>query len=110
MTDDSIMSDAVAATAFRRLVAHLQHRTDVENVDLMGLAGFCRNCLADWVMEATNAETGNTESAGALTRDQAREIIHGMPFSQWKEQFQGEATPQQLARMKESVAKNADTH
>lgn len=100
MTDDSIMSDAVAATAFRRLVAHLQHRTDVENIDLMGLAGFCRNCLADWVMEAD----------GALTRDQAREIIHGMPFAQWKERFQGEATPEQLARMKESVAKNADRH
>ncbi|WP_336970258.1 DUF1244 domain-containing protein [Sphingobium aromaticiconvertens] len=94
------MSDAVAATAFRRLVAHLQHRTDVENIDLMGLAGFCRNCLADWVMEAD----------GALTRDQAREIIHGMPFAEWKGKYQGEATPEQLARMKESVAKNADTH
>lgn len=100
MTDDSIVSDAVAATAFRRLVAHLQHRTDVQNIDLMGLAGFCRNCLADWIAEAD----------GALTRDQAREIIHGMPFSQWKEQFQGEATPEQLSRMKESVAKNADSH
>jgi hypothetical protein len=110
VTDDSIMSDAVAATAFRRLVAHLQHRTDVENIDLMGLAGFCRNCLADWVMEAANTESGNTESGGVLTRDQAREIIHGMPFAQWKERFQGEATPEQLARMKESVAKNADTH
>lgn len=105
MTDASIMNDAVAATAFRRLVAHLQYRTDVENIDLMGLAGFCRNCLADWVMEAAN-----TESSGALTRDQAREIIHGMPFAQWKDKFQGDATPEQLARMKESVAKNADTH
>jgi len=97
---DTIMNDAVAATAFRRLVAHLQHRTDVENIDLMGLAGFCRNCLADWIAEAD----------GNLSRDQAREIIHGMPFSEWKEKHQGDATPEQLARMKESVAKNADNH
>jgi uncharacterized protein len=97
---DTIMNDAVAATAFRRLVAHLQHRTDVQNIDLMGLAGFCRNCLADWIAEAD----------GNLSRDQAREIIHGMPFSEWKAQYQDEATPEQLARMKESVAKNADNH
>ena len=97
---DTIMNDAVAATAFRRLVAHLQHRTDVENIDLMGLAGFCRHCLADWIAEAD----------GAMTREEAREIIHGMPFSEWKERHQGEATPEQLARMKESVAKNADNH
>jgi len=97
---DSIVTDAVAATAFRRLVAHLQHRTDVQNIDLMGLAGFCRNCLADWIAEAD----------GEMTRDQAREIIHGMPFAEWKERHQGEATTEKLARMKESVAKNADNH
>lgn len=97
---DTILNDAVAATAFRRLVAHLQHRTDVRNIDLMGLAGFCRNCLADWIAEAD----------GAMTRDEAREIIHGMPFSQWKERHQGEASEQQIAKMKESVAKNADNH
>jgi hypothetical protein len=97
---DSIVSDAVAATAFRRLVAHLQHRTDVENIDLMGLAGFCRNCLADWIAEAD----------GALTREEAREIVHGMPFSEWKARYQGEATPEQIARMKESVAKNGGSH
>jgi hypothetical protein len=97
---DSILTDAVAATAFRRLVAHLQHRTDVQNIDLMGSAGFCRNCLADWIAEAD----------GRLTKDQAREIIHGMPFADWKAQHQGEATPQQIAKMQESVAKNADTH
>jgi hypothetical protein len=97
---NSILTDAVAATAFRRLVAHLQHRTDVQNIDLMGSAGFCRNCLADWIAEAD----------GRLTKDQAREIIHGMPFADWKAQHQGEATPQQIAKMQESVAKNADTH
>lgn len=97
---DNILSDAVAATAFRRLVAHLQHRTDVQNIDLMGLAGFCRNCLADWIAEAD----------GTLSKDQAREIIHGMPFAEWKAHHQGEATPEQIARMQESVAKNADSH
>lgn len=96
----TILSDAVAATAFRRLMAHLQHRTDVQNIDLMGTAGFCRNCLADWIAEAD----------GTLTRDEAREIVHGMPFAEWKARHQSEATPEQIAKMQESVAKNADTH
>lgn len=94
---DKKITDAAAAAAFHRLVAHLQHRHDVENIDLMGLAGFCRNCLADWIMEAD----------GELTKEEARELIHGMPASEWKSRYQGEATPEQLARMKESVAKNA---
>ena len=98
--DNIIIDDKVAATAFRRLVSHLQHRTDAQNVDLMGLAGFCRNCLADWVMEAD----------GVMTKDQAREVIYGMPFSEWKSQYQGEATQEQLDRMKESVAKNREDH
>ncbi|AMK19043.1 MULTISPECIES: DUF1244 domain-containing protein [Sphingobium] len=97
---DTILTDTVAATAFRRLIAHLQHRTDVQNIDLMGTAGFCRNCLADWIAEAD----------GTLNRDQAREIVHGMPFSEWKQRHQGEATPEQIAKMQESVAKNADSH
>jgi uncharacterized protein len=96
----TILSDAVAATAFRRLIAHLQHRTDVQNIDLMGTAGFCRNCLADWIAEAD----------GHLNRDEARAIVHGMPFAEWKARHQGEATPQQIAKMQESVAKNADSH
>lgn len=91
------ITDAAAAAAFRRLIAHLQHRHDAENIELMGLAGFCRNCLADWVMEAD----------GTLTKDEARELIHGMPAAEWKAKYQNEATPEQLARMKESVAKNA---
>ena len=95
------ISDAAAAAAFRRLVTHLQHRHDAENIDLMGLAGFCRNCLADWVMEASNAE------GGAMTKDEAREAIHGMPMADWKAKYQGEATEEQLKKMKESVAKNA---
>ncbi len=90
------IDDAVTAAAFRRLVAHLQHRTDAQNVDLMGLAGFCRNCLGDWVAEA-----------GGMDKAAGREAVYGMPYAQWKASHQAEATPEQLARMEESVAKNA---
>ena len=96
MQQETQISDSAAAAAFRRLVAHLQHRHDAQNIELMGLAGFCRNCLADWVMEAD----------GHLTKDEARELIHGMPAAVWKANYQSEATPEQLERMKESVAKN----
>jgi uncharacterized protein len=97
---DKPLTDAAAAAAFRRLVAHLQARHDAQNIDLMGLAGFCRNCLADWVMEAD----------GGLTKDEARELIHGMPAALWKAAYQSDATPEQLQRMQESVAKNPGTH
>ena len=90
------MNDATAAAAFRRLVRHLRHRDDAENIDLMGLAGFCRNCLSDWTAEA-----------GGLSKDAAREAIYGMPYAEWKARHQGDATPEQLRRMAESVAKNA---
>ena len=88
------ISDAVAAAAFRRLVAHLQHRQDAANIDMMGLAGFCRNCLSDWVAEA-----------GDMPKDDARAAIYGMPYAEWK-QGQPEATQEQLDRMAASVAKN----
>ncbi len=91
------LDDATAAAAFRRLVRHLRHRNDAENIDLMGLSGFCRNCLADWVSEADPS----------IAKDEARRIIYDMPFSEWKEKHQGEATPEQLARMAESLKKNA---
>jgi hypothetical protein len=90
------LDDAAAAAAFRRLVRHLRHRTDAQNVDLMGLAGFCRNCLSDW-----------TQEAAGIDREAAREIIYGMPYVEWKDRHQAEATPEQLARMKASVARNA---
>ena len=93
---ESIINDAAAAAAFKRLVRHLQHRTDAQNVDLMGLAGFCRNCLSDWLAEAD----------GTMTKDEARAAIYGMPYSEWKAKYQGEATPEQLKRMEESVALN----
>jgi hypothetical protein len=91
------IDDRIAAAAFHRLVEHLRMRTDVQNVDLMGDAGFCRNCLADWLAEASD---------GALTRDEAREAIYGMPQSEWKRRHQREASPEQMARMDDSVALN----
>ena len=93
------IDDKVAATAVRRLVDHLRHRQDAQNIDLMGQAGFCRNCLADWVAEAS-AEAGQP-----LSRDEARLAIYGMDYAEWKKS-QPEATPEQLARMAESVARN----
>lgn len=90
------LPDDIAAAAFRRLVRHLQHRHDAQNIDLMGLAGFCRNCLADWIGEA--GYEGD--------RPAARELIHGMPQEDWKATRQRAATPEQVARMEASVAKN----
>jgi hypothetical protein len=90
------LDDAVAAAAFRRLVRHLRQRDDAQNIDLMGLAGFCRNCLSDWV-----------EEAGHMDKEAARETVYGMPYAQWKAQNQGSATPEQLERMRVSVSKNA---
>ena len=92
------LPDDVAAAAFRQLVRHLQRRHDAQNIDLMGLAGFCRNCLADWIRDA--GYDGD--------KDAARELIHGMPAAEWKATRQTEATPEQLARMDASLAKNRE--
>ena len=91
------LGDAEAAAAFRRLVRHLRHRHDAQNIELMGLAGFCRNCLADWIRDA--GYPGDKE--------QARLLVHGMPSAEWKATRQTPATEEQLARMAASVAKNA---
>ena len=93
------LPDEVAAAAFRRLVRHLRHRHDAENIELMGLAGFCRNCLADWIRDA-----GYPSDKAA-----AREVIHGMAMDEWKDRFQSEATPEQIARMEASLALNQGT-
>jgi hypothetical protein len=85
------MNQALEAAVFRRLLAHLDARKDVQNIDLMITAGFCRNCLADWYREA--AEAAGTD----MSKDEARELIYGMPFSEWKAKYQPEATPEQLA-------------
>ncbi|WP_242163205.1 DUF1244 domain-containing protein [Lysobacter sp. M15] len=99
------MSEAnteLEAATFRRLREHLMHeRPDVQNIDLMILAGFCRNCLADWYREAA-AERGIV-----MDRDAARELIYGEPFAQWKTRHQREATPEQLAAFEAAQARHA---
>lgn len=79
------------AAAFRRLVQHLQERTDVQNIDLMNLAGFCRNCLSRWYQEAAS------EQGVDITKDSAREVVYGMPYDQWKANYQTEASDAQQA-------------
>lgn len=77
------------AAAFRRLVSHLRQRTDVQNIDMMDLAGFCRNCLSRWFAEAAG------EKGIELSKDESREIIYGMPYAEWLAKYQTEATPDQ---------------
>ena len=89
------IDDAAAAQAFRRLVRHLRHREDAQNIDLMGLTGFCRNCLSDWIAEA-----------GGIAKADARDAIYGEPYDAWKAR-QPTATPEQLRRMEEGMRKNA---
>ena len=79
------------AAAFRRLVSHLQERTDVQNIDLMNLSGFCRNCLSRWYMEAAQ------EQGVSLDKEGAREIVYGMPYDEWKNKYQTPATEDQKA-------------
>ena len=93
--DDKTRTELEAA-AFRTLVSHLRERTDVQNIDLMNLSGFCRNCLSKWYVAA--AEDKGLE----VGYEDAREIVYGMPYSEWKDKYQKEATPEQLAKMKES--------
>ncbi len=84
-------SDAIEAAVFRRLLEHLDSRKDVQNIELMELAGFCRNCLSKWYVSA--AEERGVE----MDYDHAREHVYGMPYAEWKEKYQTEATPEQLA-------------
>jgi uncharacterized protein len=88
MTD----TQAIEAAVFRRLLAHLDSRKDVQNIELMNLAGFCRNCLAKWYVAAA-ADQGQSIDQAA-----AREIVYGMPYEEWKAKYQTDATPEQLAR------------
>lgn len=92
MTDlDDATRTELEAAAFRRLVAHLQARTDVQNIALMNLAGFCRNCLSNWLLDAAK------ERDVAMTKDESREAVYGMPYEEWKARHQSEATPEQKA-------------
>jgi hypothetical protein len=81
---DDVNRVEIEAAAFRTLVAHLRERSDVQNIDLMGLAGFCRNCLSRWLAEAA------TERGIELSQDEAREQVYGMPYEEWKSRFQRE--------------------
>jgi uncharacterized protein len=92
--------DQLEAKVLRRLLTHLQQRTDVQNIDLMGVGGFCRNCLSEWLEEAAQDE------GVPLDREAARMHIYGMSQADYKKQFQTPATPDQLARMEASVALN----
>lgn len=94
MTIDDKTRAELEAAAFRRLVDHLKTRTDVQNIDLMNLAGFCRNCLSNWLKDAADAQ------GVALSKDESREAIYGMPYETWKSKYQGAATPEQLETMK----------
>lgn len=97
---DKAIQTELEAAAFRRLVSHLGKRTDVQNIDLMILAGFCRNCLADWYREAAD------EKGIAISKDDARAFIYGEPFAEWKKKHQAEATPEQLAAFEAAQKKS----
>lgn len=92
MADESVtQAEKIEAAVFRRLLAHLDERKDVQNIDLMNLSGFCRNCLSKWYMAAA-------EEAGVdVDYDAARERVYGMPYPEWKEKYQAPATPEQQA-------------
>lgn len=105
--NDNSLPDINAATrteleaaAFRRLLQHLRSRTDVQNIDMMNLTGFCRNCLSNWYREAAK-EKGLT-----LSKDQSREIIYGEPYTEWRDKYQSEASAEQLASFEENRPKD----
>jgi uncharacterized protein len=95
--DDTTQTELEAAV-FRRLVEHLRNRPDVQNIDLMNLAGFCRNCLSNWLKDAADAK------GVELSKDASREAVYGMPYEGWKKLHQAEASPQQLEAMKKASA------
>ena len=93
--DDATRQELEAA-AFRRLVEHLRTRTDVQNIDLMNLAGFCRNCLSNWLKDAAD------ERGVPLSKDESREQVYGMPYEEWKARHQAEASASQVAAFEKS--------
>ncbi len=92
----------VEAAAFRSVLKHLQGRTDVQNIDMMNLTGFCRNCLSRWYMEAAN------ERGVDISKEEARTHVHGMPYSEWKEKYQTDADDQKQADFKVAFARTHD--
>ena len=94
MALDEKTQTELEAAVFRRLVEHLRGRTDVQNIELMNLAGFCRNCLSNWMKDAADAK------GVKLSKDESREAVYGMPYEEWKTKHQNTATPEQLEAMK----------
>jgi DNA phosphorothioation-dependent restriction protein DptG len=93
---DQATQTELEAAAFRRLVEHLRERTDVQNIDLMNLAGFCRNCLSNWYREAAEAK------GLSVSKDESREIVYGMPYDEWREKHQAESSPAAKAAFEKS--------
>src|SRR3984885_4901175 len=98
-TDEKTRTELEAAV-YRRLVEHLRERTDVQNIDLMNLAGFCRNCLSNWMKDAADAK------GLSMTKEQSREIVYGMPFDQWRATYQKEAVPKQKTAFEKASQKH----
>jgi len=97
--DDPTRTELEAAV-FRRLVEHLRSRTDVQNIDMMNLAGFCRNCLSNWMKDAAD------EKGVSLSKDESRQIVYGMPYDEWRAKYQSEATPAQRAAFEKGAGKH----
>ena len=97
--DDNSRTELEAAV-FRRLVEHLRTRTDVQNIDLMNLAGFCRNCLSNWMKDAADAR------GLPMTKDESREAVYGMPYDEWRAKYQTEATAAQQAAFEKASPKH----
>src|SRR5437660_6064391 len=97
--DDKTRTELEAA-AFRRLLEHLRKRTDVQNIDLMNLAGFCRNCLSNWMKDAADAK------GVAMSKDESRKIVYGMPYDEWRAKYQKEASPEQKAALDKAMHKH----
>jgi hypothetical protein len=94
---DEATTTELEAAAFRRLMAHLANRSDVQNIDMMNLAGFCRNCLSNWMMDAAQ------ERGLALSREESRQHVYGMPYDEWRAKHQKEATAEQKAAFDKSA-------
>ena len=100
MATDETSRVELEAAVFRRLVEHLRSRTDVQNIDLMNLAGFCRNCLSNWMKEAADA------NGTPMSKDESRELVYGMPYDQWRAKYQREASAEQKTAFEKASQKH----
>jgi uncharacterized protein len=100
MATDERSRVELEAAVYRRLVEHLRSRTDVQNIDLMNLAGFCRNCLSNWMKEAAD------EQGVSMTKEQSRELVYGMPFDEWRAKYQKDASAEQKAAFEKASQKH----